>query len=234
MTTESNHNDPRVSEAYRRIATETTPPELDRTILAMAAGKSRSRYGLARAWIRPVAWAATIGLSLAFLLEISQVRDASTVQPDTDRVETLEEVVIRDETPAPARLSVPAAKQASSPPAVSEPAPIAEAGLARGDVSVSDEFEADDLSMLHEAEEQARARSGSEQAAAEALSFDAAVTFEKKEQDAHCAPDIRSSAESWFACIKELRDGGLSDAADTELLALLTEFPDFEEPEQHR
>ena len=51
MTTESNHNDLRVSEAYQGLATETTPPELDRKILAMAAGKSR--YGLARAWIRP-------------------------------------------------------------------------------------------------------------------------------------------------------------------------------------
>ena len=73
MTTESNHNDPRVSEAYQGLATETTPPELDHKILAMAA-QARPRYGLARAWISPVAWAATIGLSLAIVLEISQLQ----------------------------------------------------------------------------------------------------------------------------------------------------------------
>ena len=72
MTTEANNSDPRVSEAYRSSATETTPPELDETILKMAANRAPTRYGLARGWLRSLAWAATIGLSQAFKLEISQ------------------------------------------------------------------------------------------------------------------------------------------------------------------
>lgn len=255
MTKQSNDNDLRVSEAYQGLATETTPPELDRKILAMAAGKSR--YGRARAWIRPVAWAATIGLSLAIVLEISQLTNRTTPEFDADRVETLEEVLILDEAPArengenrlqrepakrsdapaPARLSMPAAKQASSPPAAGEAAPARDAGLATDSESVSDDFVTDDMSMLREAEEQARSRSGSEPAATaavEALSFDAATTLEKKEQVRHCDLETRASAETWYTCIEDLRAQGLSNAADSEFLLLLNEFPGFEKSKQSR
>ena len=208
MTTESNHNDPRVSEAYQGLAKEGTPPELDRRILAMAAGKSRSRYGMARAWVRPVAWAATIGLSLAIVLEISQLKYETTPQLDADNVEILEEALILDDTPAREdddnRTRRESAKRSDAP------APV-------------------QLSMP--AEEQARSRSGSEPAAAaavQALSFDAATTPEKKEPVRHCDPDLRSSAETWYTCIEDLRAQGLFDAADSELILLLTEFPDFE------
>jgi len=208
MTTESNHNDPRVSEAYQGLATEGTPPELDRRILAMAAGKSRSRYGMARAWVRPVAWAATIGLSLAIVLEISQLKYETTPQLDADNVETLEEALILDD--APAREDDDNRTRRESAKRSDAPAPV-------------------QLSVP--AEEQARSRSGSEPAAAaavQALSFDAATTPEKKEQVRHCDPDLRSSAETWYKCIEDLRAQGLADAADSELLLLLTEFPDFE------
>jgi len=61
----------RVSATYRDIATESTPPGLDRRVLDAAKREARPRYGLVRAWIRPLAWAATVGLSLAFLLEMT-------------------------------------------------------------------------------------------------------------------------------------------------------------------
>jgi hypothetical protein len=257
MTTESNHNDPRVSEAYQGLATEDAPPELDRKILALAASKSRSRYGLAIAWVRPVAWAGIIGLSLAIVLEISQLSYETTPQFDADNIETTEEALILDEAPArendddrlqresakrsdvpaPLQLNGPAAKQASSPPAAAETAPTRNVELATDNVSVADDFVADDMSLLREAEEQARSRSGSEPTATpavEALSFDAAATLEKKEQVHHCDPDKRSSAEDWYTCIEDLRAQGLSSAADSELLLLLTEFPGFEESKQSR
>jgi hypothetical protein len=255
MITESNHNDPRVSEAYQGLAKEVTPPELDRNILAMAASKSRSRSGVARAWVRPVAWAATIGLSLAIVLEISQFGYETTPEFDADSIEALEEVLILDEAPArekdknrlqrepvkrsdepsPLQLSVPAARQASSPPAAAKAASARDVEL--DSVSVSDDFVTDDMSMLREAEEQARSRSGSEPAAAaavEVFSFDTATTLEKKEQVRYCDRDMRSSAETWYTCIEDLLAQGLADAADSELVLLLTEFPDFEESKQSR
>ena len=236
MTTESNHNDPRVSEAYKGLATEMTPPELDRKILAMAAGKSRSRYGVARAWVRPVAWAATIGLSLAIVLEISQLGYQATPQLDADN-RTQREPAKRSDVPTPVQLSMPTAKQASSPPAAAEAAPARDVELDTDSVTVSDDFVADDMSMLREAEEQARSRAGSDPATAaavEALSFGAATTLEKKEQVRYCDPDLRSSAETWYTCIEDLRAQGLADAADSELELLLTDFPNFEESKQSR
>jgi len=208
MTTESNHNDPRVSEAYQGLAKEGTPPELDRRILAMAAGKSRSRYGMARAWVRPVAWAATIGLSLAIVLEISQLKYETTPQLDADNVETLEEALIPDD--APAREDDDNRTRRESAKRSDAPAPV-------------------QLSVP--AEEQARSRSGSDPASAaavEALSLGAATTLEKKEQVRYCDPDLRSSAETWYTCIEDLRAQGRDDDANSEFLLLLAEFPDFE------
>ena len=63
--------DTQVTEAYREIATETAPAALDEQILGAARRDARTRYGLARAWMRPVAWAATIALSFAFILEMT-------------------------------------------------------------------------------------------------------------------------------------------------------------------
>ncbi|MEJ2297650.1 MAG: hypothetical protein P8X94_03925 [Woeseiaceae bacterium] len=74
MTTHKDQE--RVSAAYRDLAKESTPPALDRRILDVASREGRSRYGIVRTWMRPVAWAATIGLSLAILLEITVFSDA--------------------------------------------------------------------------------------------------------------------------------------------------------------
>jgi len=198
MTTEQNHNDPRVAEAYRDLATERTPPELDRKVLSMAAAGTPSRYGLARAWVRPVAWAATIGLSLAFVLEMSQLRDVATPQVDADTVYQLEEVVIGDEAPAKAkdelrRLQKPA-KRTDAPQAKPMSSPPAAASTVAG----------------------------------------VAAFAEKKEDVEHCDEDARMTVDTWYACVLELRDSELAEAADQEFEALLMEFPDFLEPDVNR
>ncbi len=59
-------------DAYRRIATETTPPHLDEAVLAAAAtAGSPAKKGLWQ-WRRPLAWATMIGLSFAIVLEFNQ------------------------------------------------------------------------------------------------------------------------------------------------------------------
>lgn len=65
----------RVSDAYRDIARETSPSHLDDRIMNMARQQARTPYGQARAWVRPVAWAATIALSFAFILELTYFRE---------------------------------------------------------------------------------------------------------------------------------------------------------------
>ena len=62
----------RLAEAYQALAEERAPDYLNEKVLRMAAD-TRSRYSRARAWMRPAAWAAVIGLSLAIVLDMTRL-----------------------------------------------------------------------------------------------------------------------------------------------------------------
>ena len=66
----------RLSGTYRELATERTPKHLDRAVLAEAASAAKPRYSRLTKWTRPVAWAATVLLSVALVLEITRTPDA--------------------------------------------------------------------------------------------------------------------------------------------------------------
>ena len=77
---DSGNDDRLVSTTYREIANESAPDALNQSILRQAAAAAKPRYARNMSWMRPMAWAATIGLSLAIVLEIMQVpqRDLPT------------------------------------------------------------------------------------------------------------------------------------------------------------
>ena len=86
MTTERDQDDrdELVSSTYRELGAPKTPLHLDQSILRMASDDGRRsgiRNTLTLAWMKPVAWAATIGLSLAIVLELTEVPTAA-VLPD--------------------------------------------------------------------------------------------------------------------------------------------------------
>jgi hypothetical protein len=246
MTTEANDNDPRVSDAYREIAREETPAELDRKVLAMAAAEARAANGFPRTWFRPLAWAATVALSFAFILEISQVDDAPTPRANADMADVLEQsprpvdaaAKQKDEGRVRQQLNkrssdAPATMKVTITPAQPVPSTADEAlnqpameSPSVASPSVASDFELDDMSMLREAEEQARTRSEP------ARSF--AAIAEKKEQSEGCDENARASANTWYQCIKTLRDAGQMEPAQQELEALLADFPDFREPAEQR
>ena len=213
MTTEADNNDRRVADAYREVANERTPAELDRKVLAMAAAEAGRPRGLPRTWFRPLAWAATIALSFALVLEISQVDDVqlddvAAPRTDADQAERVEESMpLPADTAAKqedeARLQQQFSKRSTDAPAA------AKAAIAEGN-------------LLREAEEQDRMRSEP----ARALG----ALVESKEQADGCSEDARASAEAWYECVQELRDAGQTDLAEQELEALQAEFPDFREP----
>jgi hypothetical protein len=70
----SDEHDPEVSAQYRALAKDTTPNELDKIVLRAAskADKSDGSTGWSATWFRPVTFVATLGLSLALLLELSE------------------------------------------------------------------------------------------------------------------------------------------------------------------
>jgi hypothetical protein len=209
MTTEANNSDPRVSEAYRSSATETTPPELDETILKMAANSAPTRYGLARGWLRPLAWAATIGLSLAFILEISQYQNVTVLSdPIPEKVEQR----VNTGASSAAKALPPRAEKAA--PAAMDSAPQRQS------------FASDGASPVTESEERVRMRASETRLTASPA--------EKKALAEHCDDNARTTAESWYTCVADLKAKGLNDAARKELDALLIEFPDFREPDMDR
>jgi len=76
MTNERDNEDmdTRVSETYRKLSAPRVPDHLNQTILRMAAAKRPGKGGfLFAAWVKPVTLAATIVLSLAIVLELTEV-----------------------------------------------------------------------------------------------------------------------------------------------------------------
>ena len=75
--------DPQVSDHYTSLADEKTPVDLDRAVLheATRALRADNRKGSFGAWFRPVAFMATVGLSLAIILDLS---DTSIFKPPAD------------------------------------------------------------------------------------------------------------------------------------------------------
>lgn len=270
-------NDQLVTDAYKAMASERAPDHLNRRVLRLAVREGRTRYSRARAWLRPMAWAATIGLSFAFVLELSRlpsIEDDSVgiAVANKNRVGVYD-AKIEDSEASDARNnaapSIPVADpaigaQQSEPktPAVAHPDRVS-----KPDRSSKDEFAPQGMAILREAEEMARPqagpgetpttmgaeiddgptdRSSTERVLTEPVSaaevaaedtapdtFSAATSYagaiEKKapKSDSACPLEARESAESWWACIKTLRDNGQEDLADSEYEAFQQIFPDF-------
>ena len=196
------HDTRPVSDAYRDVATETTPVTLDEQIIDAARRETRTRYGLARAWMRPVAWAATIALSFAFILEMTYfAEDPLAVDPA---------VPIRDEERA---------EPAARPATVEE-----SAKRTRAPVVAAPAFKVEDSPVLQEAAEMAGA------ASADAAHREALSSLAAPADDMHCSLEARQGAATWYACIVSLRDQGLDEAASVEFERLLDAFPEFEVP----
>lgn len=209
----------RVSETYRGIAKETSPSNLDDRVMAMARDEARTRYGLARAWIRPVAWAATIGLSFAFILEMTYFGD--TVPPVDEAV------------PVPVDEALPAAVDDDANEAGREAEPAAEAPAFKQtlpSVVAAPEIRARQTPALREAEERAdaAARYSADSPAEDPRSERASPEFATSADG--CDAADRESADGWYRCVLALRAQGLEDAAEAELAALREAFPDFREP----
>lgn len=83
---QSTESDPVVSREYRTIATERTPAELDTKVLKMAeaaATKATGLRGFTAVWFRPLAFVATLALSLALVLELTNMPQLEpAVSPD--------------------------------------------------------------------------------------------------------------------------------------------------------
>ena len=216
MTNEQDREgrDELVSATYRELDAPRTPDHLNQTILRMAADKSTGKGSfLFAAWMKPVAWAATIGLSLAIVLELSDV-PTTPVQMDAvpalepkveSKVESIAEELVLEDT----ELLKSEAKRKTDSFAASLPAAARPAARKRA----VDQPAAD----LSDARQQVRAEA--------VASF--ALSMEKKESDAAAACDTkaRQSADDWLECIDNLRESGAVEEAEREYAAFKLEYP---------
>ena len=131
--------DPLVADTYKALAQERVPDRLNKRMLRMAARAGRTPYSRARAWMRPAAWAATVGLSFAIVLELTRLPQ---IEPATVSI-AVPEQELADKNDGVARQTRPAAESA--------------------DRVTMDTFAPKDMAVVRKAESRARAQSGPNQ-----------------------------------------------------------------------
>jgi hypothetical protein len=230
MTTEheNDERDERVSETYRALGVEQAPEHLNQNILRMAANDGkRGRAGklLLSAWMKPVAWAATIGLSLAIVLEVTQL-------PSTDNP-----AIVAPDAAMPASAAVEddfSSKEKDNADRAEEPKKLEEQLIQPTAVY---EQEARGLSSSQDANGPARegkvtrrqdytlAPQTTTTPAAEALRTRNAEPVIDQAMGPDCDAEIRQSQDNWLSCIEDLRANGAIEQADLEYEAYILEFP---------
>jgi hypothetical protein len=250
MTSERDkfEGDERVTEAYRELGAEKAPESLNQAILEMAAGGSKrsgARDKLLGAWMKPLAWAATIGLSLAIVLEVTQVPTAAVRYDAVPRAESvLEEIVLQDtdklQTIEHRVLEQPGASRS----AITKDEVADDVEVFRRESKGKMDFVAAPVQMPSspaptpvsvdqmpgDPQDTARKRAADSLTLNEPMASFAVMAEEKEADTAEsCDARIRLSAEDWLECIDNLRQSGALEAADREYEALILEYPNESE-----
>lgn len=224
--TDNPGSDSRVSDVYRSIADERAPEHLNESVMRMAAKGSRTPYARARAWLRPAAWAATIGLSLAIVLELTRLPQESLHYDDVP-ADAASSEPYQPDSAQPAEASAVTESSDMTP----DKAPLGEKWRAR-------ELPAKAVpapAMLDQ-EISADAAEDAPQSKIEARSDARRMLPMRAEQQSFapqflCPADARDSADRWYDCIESLRDTVPESRIATELEHLVAKYPDFVLPE---
>lgn len=192
--------DPQVSSAYRRLSDERTPPALDREVLKRAALATKNTRFTQSAWLRPLAFAATLVLGVALLFEM-QPSPEPTATPYTSA----------EESPVAASGNT---ESSNKPRQVRDMAPVDAAALPR-------RTEADREEALYR-----RRMEVSPEAVRQSLPETAAPLAESAGQAGkYCGPEDTASVDAWWACIDALKKAGEAESAEAEIHRLHTHHP---------
>ena len=236
MTTENGsfEDDALVTETYRELGVEKVPEHLNQSILKMAskdAGEKTKQNFLYTAWMKPLAWAATIGLCLAIVLQLSEVPTAITrpdMAPATEMM--LEEAALQgtDLVEEPDTVQREGSKNeldraANTPKAVEvfsrQPKGKSDAIAAPAQLSLP-------LEPARDEESSARKRAVQDSPADIEPMASFSALAEEKETDtaASCNETARLSRDDWLQCIDNLRLSGAEEAANTEYEAFVLRY----------
>jgi len=204
--------DETVSATYHELSREGAPNYLNERVLQQAARKAlRPRYSRSIVWTRPLAWAATVGLCLAIVLEVTRVPTPEVVMTE-DAIDFLEA--------GPPTSPVP--EEAQAPAQAPLQAPVRQQPEALKDMK----------SQL--------GRSAAKQVADEPKREERMQDFAVEETTAtampallavnECSDEVRVDPVSWLDCIADLEETDDTEAALRQREALKEAFPEFEMP----
>ena len=195
---------------FSEIARESTPEHLNRAVLDGARKAARPRYSMLRAWTRPTAWAATIVLSVALLLEFTQTplqqpssMDADDVSADLEKREDVardvQQLKVKDDDML-RRAEEMARMQQGQNDQPAESAP--------------------------EAQEPSAAPAAAFAVSSKATLLESAI--EPVDEANPCDAEATAEPESWLACITRLEAAGMTELASEQRTLLAEAFPDFD------
>lgn len=219
MTEERSHSDgvrdTLVSRTYREAAVERVPDDLNQAVLRRARQHSRNRYSRSVIWLRPMAWAATIGLCLAIVVEINNVPQ-----------------------PTPEQMALPAATAdtISDGKKLDEEAVQAirtEGGAASSDMNeavVPQRIETEALQQRARKTVDDQGRVSLQDVPQHSKSEARELEFVPAEIPATCNAQARATPETWLACIEALEEEGLDEVAGEQREQLQAAYPDFDMP----
>ncbi len=234
--------DDAVSEAYRSLAVERTPESLDQKVLAEA--RQAAAAGEARRWprFRPLAWAATIALSFALVLQVTQTNpDGPAAVPEDYLLQ--EHAAIVADTAAPDDNAIAELQDSTGALPASEPAVKSEASkrerdnnldVMSGPTGTTDLPEAvtNSPEVVKESETLPAIRVRTDEAKVRASSgaADSVVRREARSQIATsgCAASVRTDEAAWRQCIETFIAAGRDKLARKEADEFAEAFPDAE------
>ncbi len=248
--------DPAISDHLKTVYGETTPADLDAAILreAKRAVRADTRRGAAVAWFRPLAFVATVALSLAIILEFGEsgilapAADPNRAAPPTSNAQpaampdpasgnrnqaTLDELKRQEKSPAGARqpANAAAATDAGPPEQASrsklQPEQPSAEGAGAGEAFTVESEKAMQRLQVLDADRAAALPSRAELAARDSAPAPAGPAASST---AACPDAQRATPDAWWQCVEALRKSGQDAAAEREIEALRKAFPDFELP----
>ena len=220
--------DTRVSETYRELSAPRVPDHLNQTILRMAASKRPGKSDfLFAAWVKPVTLAATIALSLAIVLELTEVPTTAIRTEVIPAIEQQAESIAEDFAPQETD-SLGRAESRSRAQFELNRMPVREDETAAADERIVEELVLKDTDL---AKSEVKGKTNSFAASPAAAALPAARKRAADMPDSNqpaatsCDEKARLSADTWLDCIDKLRESGLTQDADREYEAFILEYP---------
>ena len=212
-----------VTGTYREVASELTPEHLNRAVMRQAADAARPRYLRSVSWTRPMAWAATITLCVALVLEVTNapVPEISDVVLPSGRLDA----------PAPASSAAPAPRLNRPDPVKAEvPAERKRTAKMSKDLrqqvaakpASAEEFSMKDDDMLGRAKEIATLQTGDISESDQELG---ATSIAAGSTEPSCSETDVAKPESWLLCIQKLEDTGRMAEANEQRVLYNTAYP---------